>query len=153
MLDKLINPSNNELKERKKSFIDMCENHCRDFKVSDKNLGVWIRAYHFNLPLYIYFAILLCNKYIATISLIYALIIIILFIYLGGCWLSMLEKRLCHDDVNIVDFWIEWSGTKIAYHDIQLLRKQRLKATIIIGSSWLFLTLLTYYLRFIKSSN
>ena len=80
MLDKLINPSNNELKERKKSFIDMCENHCRDFKVSDKNLGVWIRAYHFNLPLYIYFAILLCNKYIATISLIYALIIIILFI-------------------------------------------------------------------------
>lgn len=153
MLNNLINPSYNELKERKKSFIDMCETHCRDFKVSDKNLGVWIRAYHFNLPLYIYFAILLCNKYIATISLIYALIIIILFVYLDGCWLSMLEKRICQDDINIVDFWIEWSGTEIAYHDINQLRKQRLKATMIIGSSWLFLTLLTYYLRFIKSSD
>ena len=48
----------------------MCESRCKNFNVSDKNLGVWIRAYHFNLPLYIYFAILLCNKSIATISLI-----------------------------------------------------------------------------------
>ena len=153
MLNKLLYPSNNELKKRKKSFIDMCETHCRDFNVSEKNLGVWIRAYHFNLPLYIYFSILLCNKYIASISLVCAFIIIILFIYLGGCWLSMLEKRICHDDVNIVDFWIEWSGTKIAYGNDKLLRKQRFKATMMIGSSWLFLTLLTYYLRFIKNSD
>ena len=40
----------------------MCESRCKNFNVSDKNLGVWIRAYHFNLPLYIYFSILLCNK-------------------------------------------------------------------------------------------
>lgn len=153
MLPNLVSPTKTILKERKKSFIDMCESRCRNFNVSNKNLGVWIRAYHFNLPLYIYFAILLCNKSIATISLIHAFIIIFLFIYLDGCWLSMLEKRICDDDINIVDFWIEWSGTKIAYHDEKILRKQRLKATMIIGSSWLFLTLLTYYLRFLKTSN
>ena len=151
MLPNLVSPTKTILKERKKSFIDMCESRCKNFNVSDKNLGVWIRAYHFNLPLYIYFAILLCNKSIATISLIHAFIIIFLFIYLDGCWLSMLEKRICDDDINsaLMIFGLNGRVPKLHIMTKKILRKQRLKATMIIGSSWLFLTLLTYYLKFL----
>ena len=36
MLSNLVSPTKTNLKERKKSFIDMCEAFCRNFNVSNK---------------------------------------------------------------------------------------------------------------------
>lgn len=148
MIVNFFSPTKEDFKERKNAYIDKLEMLCRNSPISDKNLGAWIRAYHFNLPVYIYLAVFFTSKTMADIALFGVLFILLSFIYLRGCWLSLLERRICTDDVNIVDAWIEWIGIKPHYDDKTLLNKQRYKATFIIGGIWLSAVLITYYLRF-----
>ena len=149
MLTELLFPDKSEFKDRKNAFVSRLEKYCRTLPISDKNLGTWIRAIHFNQPIYMLFFIIFGPKWLADIGLLAVFITLILFIYLRGCWLSHLEKRICDDDINIVDAWLEFSGIIIDYNDRALLNQQRYKATFIIGSIWLFLIFFCYYYRFI----
>ena len=149
MISKLLFPNKDEFKDRKNSFIDKLEKYCRSISISDKNLGSWISAVHFNLPFYTLFFIMFGPKWIADLSLIGVFITISLFIYLRGCCLSHLEKRICADDINIVDAWLELSGITIDYNDRALLNQQRYKATFLIARKYLFIIFVLYYYRFI----
>ena len=142
-------PNKDKFIDRKNSFINRLENYCRSVSISEKNLGTWIRAIHFNLPIYMLLFIMFGPKWIANLGLIGVFITISLFIYLRGCWLSHLEKRICADDINIVDAWLELSGITIDYNDRALLNQQRYKATFLIGGTWLFTVFFLYYYRFI----
>lgn len=149
MICKLLFPDKDEFKDRKNTFVNILEKYCRILPISDKNLGTWIRAVHFNQPIYMLFFIIFGPKWMADIGLLGVFITLILFIYLRGCWLSHLEKRICDDDINIVDAWLEFSGITIDYNDKALLNQQRYTATFIIGGTWLFVVFFCYYYRFI----
>ena len=140
---------NNDIKNRKKKFIDKMEKWCNESKISNKNIGAWVRAYHFNAPMYIFFFVLYGPKWLANLGLFHLLIILIMFIYLRACWLSLLEKRICKDDINIVDLWIEMFGYKINYQDKCKLNYQRYKATYIIATIYLLILFYFYYKRFL----
>jgi hypothetical protein len=138
----------NDIKNRKKKLIDKLEKWCNESKISNKNIGAWVRAYHFNAPIYMLFFVLYGPKWLADIGLFNLLIIILMFIYLRSCWLSLLEKRICSDDVNIVDLWIELFGYKVHYDNKIKLNEQRYRATYIIASIYLVILLGSYYNRF-----
>jgi len=136
---------------RKTKFIDKWEAFVRKLPISEKNLGAWIRAFHFNLPIYMLFLVCFGPKEIALLGLLGVFGCLSIFIYLQSCWLSLLEKRICADDVNIVDAWIEVVSLKrIDYSpsNKKNLFKQRFKATMIIGISYIFVILFIYYNRF-----
>lgn len=140
-----------DLQSRKTKFIDKLEKLVKKLPISEKNLGAWIRAFHFNLPIYMLLLIFFGPKYMALVGLTGVIICLFIFIYLQCCWLSLLEKRICSDDVNIVDAWIEAITFKrIDYNSTNKkdLCKIRFKATMIIGSIYIFISFFVYYNRF-----
>ena len=150
MLIKFLFPNKEEFKERKIAFVDMLEKICKTVPVSERNIGAWIRVIHFSQPAFILFTLLFGPRWLANLGFIGSIVTMLLFIYLRGCWLSHLEKRICADDINIVDIWIELYGIKIDYSDRALLNRQRYTISIIVGSLWFITAISIYYYRFIK---
>ena len=132
-----------EVKHVRKGFIDILEKACDLFPVSNKNMGAWIRAYHFNAPMYMMVFCVLGPQWLATICIVNMILTLIMFIALNGCWLTLLEKRICGDDINIVDAWIEFFGKDITH-------KNRMTFTYIIAASCLVIMLTAYWWRFMK---
>ena len=150
MLIKFLFPNKEEFKERKIAFVDFVIDTCKRIPLSDKIIGEWIRAFHWTSPFGLLYIILHGPYYLATISLICSIFILLLFIYFRGCFLSKAEKILCKDEINISDILIELHGIKIDYTDKQLLSKQRYELSIYCLSCWSIIIFSIYYYRFIK---
>ncbi len=129
----------------RKKFIDILEQICNIIPISNKNLGAWIRAYHFNAPMYMMVFCIIGPQWLATISIINMIATLIMFIILNGCWLTLLEKRICADDINIVDAWIEFFGCEITH-------KMRMTFTYIIATICLTIMGVSYWWRFIRKT-
>jgi hypothetical protein len=94
-------------RQYKHAFIDSLETFCNKQRMSNRSIGYLIRAYHMTLPFFLFilmFAIPNPFVYIIAILTVFAAICFILF---GGCWVSMLETRLCKDNFNIMDPYLE----------------------------------------------
>jgi hypothetical protein len=76
-------------------------------KISNKCVGVWIRAMHFNAPIYLLLMILFGNFNISLMAIILLMLNALLYIILGGCWITKLEKELCGDSVDGVDLLLD----------------------------------------------
>ena len=105
--------NNDNVKIRRKKIKKLALNICSKIPISNKIIGLWIRSYHYTLPAYIFLTICLGPIYLVKICYFFLLIIILLFIYYRGCWLSIIEKELCEDDMNIADWLIQ-----ICKHDV-----------------------------------
>lgn len=127
----------------RKEFIDRMEELCLSTGISKNNIGAWIRAYHFNAPVYMMGLCVFAPQWLAGISIFNMLVTIAMFFALNGCWLTLLEKRLCDEDVNIVDAWIEFFGDEISH-------KKRMQYTYIIGAVCISIMLLVYRWRFCR---
>ena len=110
-------------------------------RVSNKNIGAWVRSFHINAPIYLIINILYARKWIVKLNLYFLAGIFMTFLLLRGCWLSMLEKHFCADDINIVDAILELFNKEVN-------RINRMKATIIVGISYVLMCLAIYYYRF-----
>lgn len=132
----------------KKYIIDTFEKWSNNSKISNKNIGSWIRSIHFTSPFFLLFFVIFGPRWIANIGITILIIIISSFIYFRCCLLSLLEKRICNDDINIVDAWLEMFGFKIFYHNKHKLNKQRYLGTFIIGIIYIVTILSIYYYRF-----
>ena len=89
-------------KSARKNFVDILELMCRKTGISEYSLGVMIRSYHFAMPVAFIFILLFCDGIIVYLSIIYYILIVTLFILFDGCFISMLENRLCNDKFNMI---------------------------------------------------
>ena len=103
-------------KNSKVKIIDILELLSKKTGISNHSLGVMIRSYHFGMPCAFMFTVLLCNHLIAYISVIYYSLILISYIIFQGCFVSMLENRLCNDKFNIVDPFLELNSVDVNYN-------------------------------------
>jgi len=92
------------------TIIKKCDNI---INISNYNLGIWLRIWHYHCPIYF----LIFNKFVPiwAIYLVLPLNVMISFSFFlfNGCILSKLEQKLCKDDFNITDIFIESLNLKI----------------------------------------
>lgn len=126
----------------KNRLIDFQINFIDYFNINHKLIGHWIRAFHYNSPIYLFIFILLSPKKLCTFFLLFFFAFILsLFIIFKGCWISSLENKLLKDNVNICDIFLDIFNIDINY-------KNRFIITLVIGGIYTYLLLFIYYLRF-----
>ena len=136
----------NLYKKRRKIIIDNILYFLDILKIKKEVYGTWIRSFHFMSPFIGIFIILFFNKISSIFYILYLFILIFLFHYYKGCYLSIIEKKLCNNDINIVDILLP-----IFYDNIEEDKnKRRYDITIKIGILYLIFCLTVYYYRFIK---
>ena len=69
-----------------------------------KLLGVWTRSLHFMMPCVSLVCALAGPKWLVKVTIALFAMVVGLYLYLGGCILTWLEKKLCREDVNIADW-------------------------------------------------
>ena len=113
------------------------------FKINHILFGHWIRAFHYNSPIYLLIFICLLPKKICIFMLLFFfLFILTLFVFFKGCWISSLENKLLNDNINICDIFLD---TLL----IPINGKNRFKFTLFMGINYTILLLLIFYFRFI----
>ena len=113
------------------------------FNLNHILIGNWIRAFHYNSPIYLFiFICLLSKKLCEFILLFYFIFIIFIFILFKGCWLSSLENKLLKDNINICDIFLD-------FLNIDINNKNRYYFTLLIGFYYTLLLLIIYIIRFI----
>ena len=133
--------NNDNVKSRRKKIKELALKICNKIPISNKILGLWIRSYHYTLPAYIFLTSCIGPIYLVKICYAFLLIIILLFIYYRGCWLSIIEKELCKDDMNIADWLIQ-----ICKYDVN--NENRYKISYLYFSIYLITLLIITFYRF-----
>jgi hypothetical protein len=128
-------------KDQKVKFIDFLESLCNDSRLSRKSIGNSLRAFHVSTPIIMAVLLLYGPQWIATLMIINCIIVLSLFYMFGGCFLSMLEKRLCGDEYTIADPVLELLGC-------EMTNKNRYYASYMIAGSYMFVFFIIYFFRF-----
>lgn len=97
----------NVSKKFKYKFIDFLEERCKRHHLSTKSLGILIRSYHYSTPLILLILMCLGGHWIAIGTICCYFVAAILFFTFRGCFISMLENRICQDEFNMVDPLLE----------------------------------------------
>jgi|TARA_B100000795_G_scaffold238389_1_gene199484 hypothetical protein len=80
----------------------------------DKMLGFVLKTQHFSTPLYFAILYLLLPIKLAILALGPLFSSMILFLYLDGCFLSIVEYKLTGNNINIIDPYILFFGDEIS---------------------------------------
>ena len=113
------------------------------FNIDHILIGNFIRAFHYNIPIYLFiFICLLSKNYCKFILYFLILCIIIPFILFNGCWISSLENKLLKDNINITDLFLHLLN-------ININNKNRYNITLITCGLYTLLLFFIYYFRFI----
>lgn len=100
-------------REIRKALTDAVLNIIRTLGIPDKLAAFLIKSFHFHAPVYLLLLFILLPIDIA-LSLIPPLILmVIFFIYLRGCFITIVEYKLSGDDVNVIDIYILLLGGEI----------------------------------------
>jgi hypothetical protein len=95
--------SNKEFKSKLIDSVVLTIKKCNIFNLSDKSFGFFIRAFHVNMPLYLFFFMIYGTKVQNIIILFILILAIISFIYFNGCILSKVENKIDGEDITIID--------------------------------------------------
>lgn len=128
-------------KEYRSNIVKNLVKECDKSKISNRTLGIYIRALHICAPLNILLAFLYISKSLYIIIFILLLIALVLFYYFNGCILTMLERDLCGDNFTFIDPFIE------AY-DMEMNNRNRYIVSIRVAIGYILLCLLIFYIRF-----
>ena len=127
----------------KSNLINFQINTIDYFKIDHILIGHWVRAFHYNSPIYLFIFMCLLPKNICIFMLLFFfLFILTLFILFKGCWISSLENKLLNDNINICDIFL----------DILLVpinNKNRFIFTLCIGAIYAILLIFVFYFRFL----
>jgi hypothetical protein len=129
-------------KEKRNNIIDKIKNNFKSGKLSDKSLGIVMRAFHVSTPVSFFILSLFAPRYIVNCVLALLVVVFFMFFIFGGCILSMVENKICNDDFTIADPFLElldWEKTS----------KNRFNISCIIGGSYYVLIAIVYYVRFL----
>ena len=128
-------------RETKHKFIDNLESRCKQYNLSLKSLGIIIRSYHYSMPFILILLMCLGNHWIAIGAIISYFTAAIMFFSLNGCFISMLENRICNDDFNMVDPLLE-----VCKEDIN--DKNRMEISYYVLGYYTTIFFAIYYFRF-----
>jgi hypothetical protein len=127
--------------EQKVKCIDYLDELCNRTCFSRKSLGYMFRAYHVGTPVAMLIIIFLAPKWLALIAAICLFGVGVCFVIFNGCFLSMLERRLCNDDFTIADPFLEIFNWEVT-------NPNRNKVTYIIVCLYMLVFYSIYYYRF-----
>ena len=125
-----------------KQILDEIEKLLRKTGYSDREICNTLRGFHMFFPNLAAFFILFGSKRMFKVTLLANILIFIMFNLLGGCILSRLERRFCHEDYTIIDPILE-------FINVPLTNDNRHRYSIYSALTCFTLTALVYYIRFI----
>jgi len=130
-------------KESRDDFIDFLEEQCNNSKMSNNSLGIIIRALHFSAPIVMLVIAFFAPKFLVMMTAFSLLVSLTLFYLFKGCFLTLLESRMCNDSFTITDPILELLDMKINRHN-------RYKVTSYIMIIYLLIFFSIFYFRFMK---
>ena len=110
-------------------------------KFDKKTLGLFIRAYHVSLPQNTMLMIMLGPQWAAQTTILFLMISMLNLIFLGGCFLSAIEKKLDNIDVTIMDPVLD-------YYNMEKNHKNRMKISYVVGPLFIAIAFSIYFYRF-----
>ena len=128
-------------KATKEKLIDGLVERLSSGRVSAKNVGFVIRTIHFIAPFTVLSTILYGAHLVVVIQLLFMFLALVAFILMDGCIVSMIEYKLCNDDILIIDPFLELSGYEIT-------NSNRKNGTYLIGGIYILGSILIYLNRF-----
>lgn len=128
-------------KELRSKLVVGLLNYVRGSGLPDKLTGFLLKAFHFHIPWYFLLLFILLPLDLAIISLIPLLIALFFFLYLRGCFLTIVEFKLCQDDTNIIDPYILICNGEIN-------EDNRYKYTLGVAGIYFAVILLILYIRY-----
>lgn len=128
-------------KEQKKIIIDYLEQKCINSRFSKKTLGYLLRSFHITTPFAFLFMLFFCSKTVVSVAAIHLLFVAILYFIFDGCFLSMLEHRICGDEFTIADPFLELFNMEINHEN-------RIKITYYVIACYMVCFYIIYFLKF-----
>lgn len=107
----LTDISNNLIKKSntiKHRFINYLQDKCNNSKITNNTLGIYIRGLHISAPFFFLMMNIYASKYISILIIILLFIALLLFYLFNGCFLTILERRLCGDTFTFIDPILEY---------------------------------------------
>lgn len=128
-------------KEERIKKIDYLETLCDCSIFSRKTLGILFRSFHYNFPIICIGCVLFANDIIVGIVVILLFFSYMSWIPFNGCFLSMLENRICKDDFNPADPFLE-------ILKFEKTKQNRINISYLIGCSYLIIFIILIILRY-----
>ena len=125
-----------------KKILDTAERILRKTNLTDRQICDLLRGFHLFFPNLAAFFILFGSKKMFKLTVFFNIVIFTIFNLFGGCILSRLERRFCHEDYTIIDPVLDFFG-------VPLTNENRHIYSIYSALTCFSLTGLVYYLRFI----
>ena len=106
-----------------------------------KLIGVWVRSLHFMFPCTCMVFVVGGPRWLANLTVSFFVLVVGLYLYLKGCILTWLEKKLCREDVNIADCILVALGYETDDHNRNVI-------TLFFFPFYFTFIMLVYYCRF-----
>ena len=116
----------------------------RKLGMQDKTIAFFMRACHVHAPIYILIHLANTGKTSAIITIALMLLTFAYFVLFDGCVLSKIEFALDHEDITIVDPFLEMAG-------YEKNKQNRINLSIMFGIGYVLFAILIIELRFYSS--
>ena len=128
-------------KEYRNEVVQYCIQQLKRLGLSEKNIGFFMRAYHVNMPIYFFIAMIHGSYVVNVILLIFLIGALISFIVFDGCILTRIESTLDDEDITVVDPMLEIFGFEVNH-------KNRVQVSYVIAALYLLMAFLIFWIRF-----
>jgi len=128
-------------KNLRSKIVTTILNAIRGTGLSDNITGFLLRTVHFHIPGYFFLLFILLPIKYTLYALIPLLIPFSAFFYFQGCFLTIIEYKLCKNDLNIIDPYI------VVFSD-EVTNKNRYKYTLGVSCVYFFIIFIILYLRY-----
>ena len=122
-------------------LINLIEKKSDESKFNKLTIGTYLRALHITAPFYLLIHNLYVPKIILIMNIIFLLIAFVIFYIFNGCFLTIIERKLCKDKFTFIDPFLE-------YYNYPINKKNQNEMSVKIAIIYLIITFFIYFLRF-----
>ena len=127
----------------KYKLVNYLESKCNNSKIRNTTILNLLRALHLTIPIFLLILAFYVSRKMVIMIIIFFMLVVSLFYYLDGCFLTLLELKLCkNDNYTVIDIILE-------LFNIELTNKYRNQYTYITVFTLIILIVLIYIYRFI----
>jgi hypothetical protein len=127
----------------KYKLVNYLESKCNNSKIRNTTILNLLRALHLTIPIFLLILAFYVSKKMVIMIIIFFMLVVSLFYYLDGCFLTLLELKLCkNDNYTVIDIILE-------LFNIELTNKYRNQYTYITVFTLIILIVLIYIYRFL----
>lgn len=130
-------------KELRDKIVNFILDKIRSTGLPDNITGFLLRTIHFHIPFYFLLFFIFFPIKLAFFTLFLLLIPFIAFFYFNGCFITIVEHKLCKDDITVIDPYIILCKDKITIEN-------RYNYTIGLSIPYFSVVSLILYLKYIN---